>query len=87
VRLYGNKGLMEVGWKVSRYKLEGQKDWTQFGSGYDKIGSFAAQLRNFAGSIRGSEQPVITREDALASVQVIEMAYRSGHEHKWHEVM
>ncbi len=86
VRLYGSKGTLEIGWKVSRYKREGEKDWTAFGTGYDKVGAFAAQLANFAGTIRGTEQPVITDVDALASVQVIEQAYRSAHEEKWHEI-
>src|SRR5207247_2212527 len=43
VRVYGAKGTLEIGWRVSRYKLEGQKDWTPFGQGYDKVGAFAAQ--------------------------------------------
>jgi predicted dehydrogenase len=86
VRLYGSKGTMEIGWRVSRAKLEGQPDWTPFGNGYDKVSAFAAQLRNFAGVIAGTEPAVITPEDALASVQVIEEAYRSAAEQKWREV-
>lgn len=84
VRLYGSKGTLEVGWRLSRYKLDGQSDWVAFGKGYDKIESFRNQLLNFVGSVRGSEQPVITHRDALASVQVIEAAYRSVTEQKWH---
>jgi predicted dehydrogenase len=87
VRVYGSKGTLEVGFKLSRYKLEGHKDWTPFGNGYDKLGAFAAQLANFAGVIRGQQRPVITSEDALASVQVIEAAYRSADELKWHETV
>lgn len=86
VRVYGAKGTLEIGWRASRHKLEGQKDWTPFGSGYDKVGAFAAQLRNFHGAVRGREAPVITEVDALASVQVIEAAYRSAQQHKWHEL-
>jgi len=87
VRVYGSKGALEVGWRVSRYKLEGQKDWTPFGQGYDKVGAFAAQLANFAAAIRGRQAPVITEVDALASVQVIEAAYRSAQAQKWHELL
>ncbi|MGE3173576.1 MAG: Gfo/Idh/MocA family protein [Planctomycetota bacterium] len=87
VRLYGSKGTMEIGWKTSRYKLQGEGDWTAFGQGYDKVGAFQAQLENFAGAIRGTEEPVITETDAIASVQVIEEAYRSAHEQKWHELV
>lgn len=84
VRLYGTQGTLEVGWKFSRYKLDGQADWTPFGRGYDKIESFRNQLTNFAASVRGDEPPWITHRDALASVQVIEAAYRSVKEQKWH---
>jgi predicted dehydrogenase len=86
VQLYGSRGTMEIGWRVSRTKLEGQADWTAFGRGYDKVAAFAAQLRNFAGVIAGTEPPVITHEDALASVSVIEEAYRSATEQKWRTV-
>jgi predicted dehydrogenase len=86
VRIYGAKGTLEIGWKVSRYKLDGDRDWTVFGHGYDKIGAFRAQLANFAAAIRGREAPLINEVDALASVQVIEAAYRSAQAPKWHEL-
>jgi len=38
---------------------------------------------NFAGTIRGREAPLITTEDSLASVRVIEAAYRSLEVDKW----
>ncbi|MCC6670292.1 MAG: Gfo/Idh/MocA family oxidoreductase [Planctomycetes bacterium] len=86
VRLYGAKGTIEVGWKVSRYKRDGDAEWTVFGSGYDKKAAFRNQLRNFARNIRGAEAPVITAEDAILSVRVIEAAYRSARERQWQEV-
>ena len=87
VRLYGSLGTLEIGWKISRYKLQGDNEWVNFGEGYDKIGAFRAQLENFANSIAGSEEPIITEADAIASVTVIEEAYRSAHEQKWHELI
>ena len=86
VRLYGEKGALEVGWKESRYKLSDSRDWIRFGDGYDKVEAFARQLANFAFAIRGDEPLVVTDADALASVQVLDAAYRSAREQKWHEL-
>jgi predicted dehydrogenase len=86
VRLYGSRGTMEIGWRQSRYKLEGESAWTEFGSGYDKIAAFAAQLTDFRESLLGRKTPVISEQDALASVQVLDAAYRSAREQKWHEL-
>jgi len=40
-------------------------------------------LENFARTIRGEDLLLITAEDALASVQVIEAAYSSLKQHNW----
>lgn len=86
VRVHGSLGTLEVGWKSSRYKLKGHPGWTAFGTGYDKVRALASQLRNFAGSILGSEQPMISDEDALSSVAVIDAAYRSALDLQWNTV-
>jgi predicted dehydrogenase len=54
-----------------------------FGKGYNKVQAFSSQLENFARSIRGDDLLLITAEDALASVQVIEAAYASLKQHNW----
>jgi predicted dehydrogenase len=82
VRIHGTKGTLEVGWKGSRWKpVNGA--WQAFGSGYDKIAAFAGQLANFAACVRGAEPPTIGDADALASVVVIDCAYRSATEERW----
>ena len=86
VRLYGENGTIEVGWKESRYKLSGQPEWVRFGDGYDKVEAFARQLANFAAAVRGDEALVVTDEDALASVHALDAAYRSAREQRWHEL-
>lgn len=86
ISLYGSKGTLTVGWKESRYRLAGDKDWTVFGSGYDKVAAFANQIRNLAGAIRGSEPLIITPDDAIASVRVIETAYAALQTEQWHPV-
>lgn len=82
VRVHGTRGVLEVGWRGSRCKPAGG-GWRAFGHGYDKIQAFAAQLQNFAGVVRGDEAPVIGDADALASVVVIDTAYRSAAEQRW----
>jgi len=42
-----------------------------------------AQVENFCRALRGREQLLITVEDALASVAVIEQAYRSLDSSRW----
>ena len=62
-------GTISVGWKESRYRQGGSRDWVTFGKGYNKVQAFRSQLDNFARSIRGEEMLLITAEDALASVR------------------
>ena len=85
VRIHGDRGTLEIGWKGSRWKAAGG-GWQPFGGGYDKIGAFAGQLRNFAGVVRGSEAAVTGDDDALASVVVVDCAYRAAAEDRWGDV-
>jgi predicted dehydrogenase len=82
INIYGSHGTISVGWKQSKYRQSSGRDWVVFGKGYDKVQAFTAQIDNFAGAIRGEEALLITAEDALASVEVVETAYadmRSSH--------
>jgi len=83
VDICGTEGCVEVGWKQSRYQNSGQPQWVSFGVGYSKIGAFENQVRNFVGTIRGTEEPVITMDSGMASVLVIEAAYRSLEQGGW----
>ena len=87
VSIYGSKGTLSVGWKESKYKLAEQKDWTIFGNGYDKVAAFGNQIRNFGAAICGTEKLIITPEDAVASVRVIETAYAALQTEQWHDVI
>ncbi len=86
VRLHGDAGTIEIGWRESRYKRRGDAGWTRFGDGYVKTAAFAAQLRDFAAAAHGGGTPRIGDVDALASVRVIDCAYRSVPEARWVEV-
>jgi predicted dehydrogenase len=86
IAVYGSEGAILVGWRESKYRLTGDKEWTVFGTGYDKVAAFQNQLENFAGAIRGEESLFVTPADALASVQVIEAAYRSLARGAWEPI-
>jgi predicted dehydrogenase len=86
VSVYGSEGTLMVGWTGSRYRQDGNSKWVPFGSGYDKVGSLRKQLDNFCATLRGTELPRITGDDALASVQVIEAAYASASRNNWLQV-
>lgn len=84
--IYGSGGTLLVGWRESKYRRAKDNDWTVFGNGYDKVAAFVSQLNNFAGAIRGTDLLVVTPSDALASVAVIEAAYRSLAKGAWEPV-
>lgn len=82
VRLIGTAGTIEIGWRSSRWKpIDGA--WRPFGDGYQKIPAFRAQLQNFFASCRGEAAPIIEDTDALASVVVIDCAYRAAEQERW----
>ena len=83
VSLFGSEGTLLVGWSGSRYRQDGSSKWVPFGSGYDKLRAFRRQLENFIGTLKGREMPIITAEDSLASVEVIETAYHSASKNYW----
>jgi predicted dehydrogenase len=83
INIFGSNGTISVGWKESKYRQSSSRDWIVFGKGYNKVQAFRSQIENFARSIRGDETLLITAEDALASVQVIEAAYASLKQQNW----
>ena len=86
ISVYGTNGTLHIGWRESKYKLNSSPDWTIFGKGYDKVQAFRSKIENFAHAIQGKEELLIKPEDALASVEVIEAAYRSLNENLWTRV-
>ncbi len=86
IDVYGSHGTIRVGWRGGRYRQVSSPDWVHFGEGYDKIAAMRRQVENFCRAVRGEEQLLITAADALASVEVIEAAYRSLHAKQWETV-
>lgn len=83
IEIYGSNGTVRVGWRESKYRQATSHDWVVFGTGYEKVECMRAQVRNFARAVRGRDQLLITAEDALASVEVIEKAYASLADSRW----
>lgn len=86
ISVYGTSGTLHVGWKGMRYRLVDKADWVEFGNGYNKVDAIRAQMLNFVHSVQGVERPLISPEDALASVKVVEAAYRSVDLNRWEGV-
>jgi predicted dehydrogenase len=87
ISVYGTNGTLHVGWRESKYKLNSNPDWTIFGKGYDKVQAFRAKIENFRNAILGTEELLIKPLDALASVEVIEAAYKSLNQNLWQKVV
>jgi len=84
--IYGSQGTVLVGWKESKYRRSSDSDWIVFGNGYNKFQAFRGQIENFARAIKGEDKLLVSPEDALASVEVIEAAYESLGHSQWQPV-
>lgn len=87
ISIYGSNGTLHIGWRESKYKVNSNADWTVFGKGYDKVASFKGKIENFSNALRGKEELFIKPEDAIASVRVIEAAYKSMNQNLWQPVI
>jgi predicted dehydrogenase len=86
LKIYGSHGTLSVGWKESKYRQVSSPDWVVFGKGYNKVQALRSQVDNFARALRGEEELLITPEDAVASVEVIETANRAIRNEHWFHV-
>ncbi len=86
IEIYGTEGAIKVGWKDSMYQHSGHPNWISYGIGYQKVGAFKTQLENFINTIHGTHEPLITPEDGLASISLLEAAYNSLQTGKWVEI-
>ncbi len=87
ISIYGTNGTLHIGWRESKYKLNSSPDWTVFGEGYDKVQAFRSKIENFRNAILEDEELLTKPEDALASVEVIEAAYKSLNQNLWQKVV
>lgn len=83
IDIYGSMGTVKVGWKESKYRQSNTDEWIRFGSGYDKVQAFTSQINNLCAAIEDRESLLITPQDAIASVKVIEAAYTAMNISDW----
>ncbi len=86
VQIYGTQGAIRLGWKGAWLKRADGADWEKFGNGYNKVESFVNQIEDFSAAVRGEKDPLVSPEDAMASVRVIEAAYHSMRGAGWIKV-
>jgi predicted dehydrogenase len=82
VRLHGSEGVIEIGWRESRLRRAGGS-WTSFAGGYDKQLAFTRQLAEFCRSLRGEPGMLVSSDEALHAVSVIQAAYLSISRGSW----
>lgn len=83
--IFGTEGTLMLGNPVRVFtvnEIEGltRNDWTEIpwqGSGWEGPGSYQVIIENFAKAVRGEEPLLVTGENAISSLKVIEGAYRS----------
>jgi predicted dehydrogenase len=81
--IYGSRGAISIGWKKSSHLDFSHGKWVTFGHGYNKLQAFRSQIQNFSRAIREEEPLLITGEDAIASVDMVESAYRALRQNQW----
>lgn len=83
LEIYGSNGTIQVGWSRSRYRIGEDSEWTELGTGYSRQDAMRNQVANFAAAIQREEELRIDATDAIASVEVLEAAYRSLSHDRW----
>lgn len=79
----GTAGTVEVGWRGSSFRTVSSPAPVGIGGGYDKLEALSDNLANVARALRGQEELLVSAEDALASVEVVEAAYTSLRTGRW----
>jgi predicted dehydrogenase len=83
INVYCTDGVLQIGWKESRYKQTGANSWRVFGNGYNKVQAFRHQIENFSKAVLGEEPLRINETDAIASVEAIDAAYAALRQSQW----
>jgi predicted dehydrogenase len=81
--IYGSRGAISIGWKKSSHLDFAHGKWAAFGHGYNKVQAFRSQIENFSRAIRGEEPLLLSGEDAIASVNIVDSAYQALRQNQW----
>jgi predicted dehydrogenase len=82
VVVHGERGIMEIGWAMSRIKLAG-KDWQPLGGSYDKIIAHQEMITCFHEVVTSGRRRWISALECLQTVAAVEAAYRSVKSGGW----
>lgn len=82
-RVFGSAGIFELGWRRSTFQASTQSAAVHVGQGYNKASAFNRQFHEFCGAVRGTESICNNTREAIASVRVLEAAYRSMAKRRW----
>lgn len=83
LNIFGTHGTIEVGWTKSVVWNSKEKTSKVFGGGYNKLDAFTSELEHFVDCIQKKTKPILTIDDAVESVRVIETAYASIKKSRW----
>jgi predicted dehydrogenase len=81
--VHGTAGSIKVGWSESTQWEPGGGEWTSFGSGYSKMEALRLNVEDFAAASRGHGPMRISTADVIASVSVIDAAYKAISTGQW----
>jgi predicted dehydrogenase len=85
VTVYGARGTIEIGWRRSRLRADGQAAH-EIGAGYDKAQAHRSMMEAFQEVIAGRRLPWISPGECLRTVAAVEAAYRSLRSGTWERV-
>lgn len=79
IRVYGTEGEAVIDYAQPaglRYRLAGENEWTQLP--FDQPDRFQLQAAHFLNCVANHTKPLVTGQDGLAVMRVIEAAYRAA---------
>jgi predicted dehydrogenase len=82
----GTGGTLKVGWSESMLRRSDGSDWTRYGSGYSKMEALRANVEDFAACTLGYDPMRISTRDIMASILVIDGAYRAIRSRQWIDI-
>jgi len=88
IHLYGTEANVRIGFDSSSFEMPSHpKEWIPFGKGYNKVDAFKGQLQNFIDATEGKGEPLMTNQDAIASLKAVHAGYRSLKTGRWEKVV
>ncbi len=80
----GTEGGIRIGWTGGLKRRHDDREWTPFGTGYDKSAAFAGQLDAFVVGLREPDG-YMNSLNGLDAVEFIEQAYRAEQSGSWED--